>query len=233
MSAFERWVLAVKRKDSPGARIAHDTYRRMLELNVPDSAGTRALYRAVGVAWDAWVDGREYVAAKLLYEPMLRARAERVGARLKLTSPPYVRGHARIVIGDDCTFSSFSVASGRFVDRPELLIGSGCHLGSAVFFSVNRKVVLEDHVGVAGQVAIQDSDGHPSDPERRMRGEQMTEADIAPVTIQEYAWIGRRAQVMKGVTVGRGAIVAGGSVVVADVPEGAIAMGVPARVVRR
>jgi acetyltransferase-like isoleucine patch superfamily enzyme len=38
---------------------------------------------------------------------------------------------------------------------------------------------------------------------------------------------------MKGVTIGRGAIVASGSVVATDVPDGAIAMGVPARIIRR
>jgi hypothetical protein len=233
MGAFEKWVLAVKRRDTPAARLAHDAYRRFLTFNVPDVAATRRIYGAVNVVRDLWVDGTELVASKLLYEPMLRARAEHVGERLHLSSAPYVRGHMRIVIGDDCTFSGFSAAAGRFVDRPELLIGNGCHLGSGVFFSVNKRVVLEDNVGVAGQVAIQDSDGHPSDPERRMRREQMTEADIAPVTIKEFAWIGRRAQVMKGVTVGRGAIVAGGSVVATDVPDGAIAMGVPARVVKR
>jgi acetyltransferase-like isoleucine patch superfamily enzyme len=232
-SAFDRWVLEVKRRETPAARLAHDAYRRLLALNVPDGPATRRLYGAVNVAYDLFVDVREYAASKFLYEPMLRARAERVGERFQLTSVPYVRGHARIVIGDDCEFSSFSVAAGRFVDRPELLIGNGCHLGSNVFISVNKRVVLEDNVGIAGRVVIQDSDGHPSDPERRMRREPMTEADIAPVTIKEFAWIGRRAQVMKGVTVGKGAIVAGGSVVATDVPDGAIAMGVPARVIKR
>jgi acetyltransferase-like isoleucine patch superfamily enzyme len=38
---------------------------------------------------------------------------------------------------------------------------------------------------------------------------------------------------LKGVTIGRGAVVAAGSVVVSDVPDGAIAMGVPARVLKR
>jgi acetyltransferase-like isoleucine patch superfamily enzyme len=144
-----------------------------------------------------------------------------------------VRGRIRIVIGDDCTFSAFSVAAGRFGKDPELHIGSGCTFGSSVFLSVNKRITLEDHVGVAGRVAIADSDGHPSDPERRMRGEQMGEADVAPVTIKEHAWIGRDAHILKGVTIGRGAIVASGSVVATDVPDGAIAMGVPARVIKR
>ena len=232
-NAFEQWVLKVKRKETPAARLAHDAYRRMLALNVPDNAATRRAYTAVNVVHDLVTDAREWASAKLLFEPMLRARCEHVGVRLNVTSMPYVRGHMRIVIGDDCTFSSFSVAAGRFVDRPELLVGNGCTVGSNVFFSVNKRITLEDHVGIAGRVALQDSDGHPSDPDKRMRGELMTEADIAPVTIKEYAWIGRDSHIMKGVTIGRGAIVASGSVVATDVPDGAIAMGVPARVIKR
>jgi acetyltransferase-like isoleucine patch superfamily enzyme len=46
-------------------------------------------------------------------------------------------------------------------------------------------------------------------------------------------WIGRGAHILKGVTIGRGAIVAAGSVVASDVPAGAMAMGVPARIVKR
>jgi acetyltransferase-like isoleucine patch superfamily enzyme len=65
-----------------------------------------------------------------------------------------------------------------------------------------------------------------------MRGEPLAPNDISPVTIHDYAWIGRDAHVLKGVTIGAGAIVASGSVVATDVPDGAIAMGVPARVIR-
>jgi acetyltransferase-like isoleucine patch superfamily enzyme len=231
--AFQRWLLRVKRRESPAAKLAHDAYRALTELNVPDNAATRRLYGAVNVAWDVATDAREWAASKLLYEPMLRARASRVGARLQLSRAPYVRGHVTITIGDRCRFSSFSVSSGRFVDEPELVIGDDVTVGSSVFFSVNKRVTLESHVGVAGRVAISDSDGHPSDPERRMRGELMVEGDIASVTVREFAWIGRDAHVLKGVTIGRGAIVASGSVVATDVPDGAIAMGVPARVIRR
>jgi acetyltransferase-like isoleucine patch superfamily enzyme len=233
MSAFEKWVLAVKRRETPAARLAHDAYRRLMTLNIPDTAGTRKLYQGVNVAFDVYTDAKEWALSKLLYEPMLRARCEQVGKRLSLSSPPYIRGHTRIVIGDDCLFSSFSVTSGRFMDRPELLIGNNVTIASNVFFSVNKRITLEDNVGIAGRCALQDSDGHPSDPDRRMRREQITEEDIAPVTIKEFAWIGRDSHVMKGVTIGRGAIVASGSVVVTDVPDGAIAMGVPARVLKR
>jgi acetyltransferase-like isoleucine patch superfamily enzyme len=233
LNGFDRWLLRVKRRETPAARMAHDAYLWLRAFNVPDTSLTRPMYRVLGVGYDAWVGAREIVLAKLLWEPMLRARCESVGRRVQLTRAPYVRGHARIFIGDDCAFSSFDVHSGRFRDRPELRIGSDCHVGYDILLAVNERITIGDHVGISQRVVVRDSDGHPSDVRRRMRGESLAPEDIAPVTIHNYAWIGRDAHVLKGVTVGVGAIVASGSVVATDVPDGAIAMGVPARIIRK
>jgi acetyltransferase-like isoleucine patch superfamily enzyme len=233
MTAFDRWMLAVKRRESPAARMAHDAYRWLLGAGVPDTEVTRAAYRVVGIAYDLWVDAREMLLAKLLWEPILRARCHRIGERVHLARAPYVRGHARIVIGDDCSFSSLDVQSGRFRDRPELRIGSHCEVGYDNLFAVNERITVGDHVGISQRVVLRDSDGHPTDPGRRMRGESLSDVDIAPVTVLDYAWVGRDAHVLKGVTIGAGAIVAAGSVVATDVPDGAIAMGVPARIIHR
>jgi acetyltransferase-like isoleucine patch superfamily enzyme len=151
-----------------------------------------------------------------------------------VTNAPYVRGHARIRIGAQCTFSSLNVRTGRFRDAPLLEIGDESFVAFGVMFQLNDHIKLGKHVLVAGNSTIQDSDGHPSDTEKRMRGEtELGEGDIAPVTIGDYAWLGRSAHVLKGVTIGKGAVVAAGSVVVSDVPDGALAMGVPARVLKR
>jgi acetyltransferase-like isoleucine patch superfamily enzyme len=53
----------------------------------------------------------------------------------------------------------------------------------------------------------------------------------APVTIGDDVWLGSNAVVLPGVTIGRGAVIAAGSVVTRDVPDGSVAAGVPAKVV--
>ncbi|MGN6285701.1 MAG: acyltransferase [Afipia sp.] len=55
---------------------------------------------------------------------------------------------------------------------------------------------------------------------------------MAPVRICRGAWIGARSIILKGVTIGEGAIIGAGSVVAADVPPFTIAGGNPARVIR-
>jgi acetyltransferase-like isoleucine patch superfamily enzyme len=55
----------------------------------------------------------------------------------------------------------------------------------------------------------------------------------APVTIEDRVWIGARAMVLKGVTIGHDSIIGAGSIVTRDVPPLCVAVGQPARVIRR
>jgi maltose O-acetyltransferase len=54
-----------------------------------------------------------------------------------------------------------------------------------------------------------------------------------PVVIEDYAWIGSRAILLPGVTIGKGAVVAAGSVVAKDVSPYMVVGGVPAKVIRQ
>jgi maltose O-acetyltransferase len=53
----------------------------------------------------------------------------------------------------------------------------------------------------------------------------------SPVTIEDYVWIGHRAIIMPGVTIGRGAVVAAGAVVTKSIPAMSIVAGVPAKII--
>jgi acetyltransferase-like isoleucine patch superfamily enzyme len=57
----------------------------------------------------------------------------------------------------------------------------------------------------------------------------MSSVDMAPITIHDDVWLGFNAIVLKGVTIGRGAIIGAATVITKDVPEFAIMVGNPAR----
>ena len=90
----------------------------------------------------------------------------------------------------------------------------------------------ECHVRIGSGVNISDNAGHPEDPIER-RTQAVSPESVRPVIIEDDVWIGTQAKIMPGVKIGRGAIVATGSVVTRDVPPMSVVAGAPARFVRR
>jgi acetyltransferase-like isoleucine patch superfamily enzyme len=145
-----------------------------------------------------------------------------------------ITGHTSIYIGDDVRFSgSFAVDSAKFCNSPTLRIGDRSFLGHGVSITCNRQVVIEEDVLIAGNCKISDYDGHPNSLERRLAGAPPCGDEIQSVRICRGAWIGLGTLILKGVTVGEGAIVGANSVVTKDVPPHTVAVGSPARIVKQ
>ena len=106
--------------------------------------------------------------------------------------------------------------------------GAVIDIGAGTFVNHRTELVAHQSVRIgrdcllAWDILVLDSDSHSVDGGAR----------TAPVSIGDRVWIGCRATVLKGVTVGDGAVVAAGSVVVSDVPARTLVAGNPARVVR-
>ncbi|WP_297046178.1 DapH/DapD/GlmU-related protein [uncultured Desulfovibrio sp.] len=111
-------------------------------------------------------------------------------------------------------------------------IGAGAQLSGASITARSTTVRLGRQVLMAPNCVIVDSDFHAPWPPEARATEPGLERD-APVTIGDHAWIGMQSIILKGVTVGEGALVGAGSVVTSDIPPRCLAAGVPARVVRR
>ena len=87
-------------------------------------------------------------------------------------------------------------------------------------------MTVGEHCTLSWDVTVTDSDFHA------LVVDGVEQPADGPVRIGDRVWIGTRAVVLKGVTIGDGAVVAAGAVVTRDVPAGAVVAGVPARVVR-
>ena len=123
----------------------------------------------------------------------------------------------------------------------EIRMGSRIELTEGCDIDVVESLTLGDDVFIAAQVYIADHDSHHPDWEvrakdhyaRRQGKKDWSVVPRAPVRIDDKAWIGRRAMVLKGVTVGEGAIVAAGAVVTRSVPPWTVVAGVPAEEIRK
>lgn len=165
-------------------------------------------------------------------EPLFRGRCESIGKRFRVWRMPYITGHTKIYIGDDVNFfGQVDIFSGRLFDEPKLIIGNRVDLGHGTLFIVNKEIVIEDDVNVAAGVRFFDTDAHPRDTADRIADLPPRPEEVKPVRIGRYAWIGHNVFVMKGVTIGEGAVIGVNSVVVSDIPAYCVAMGNPARVV--
>jgi acetyltransferase-like isoleucine patch superfamily enzyme len=146
-------------------------------------------------------------------------------------------GENRIEIGDDCIINcliSFDKVAAR------IKIGNRCYIGSSHLVTADS-IILEDDVVISWGVTIVDHDSHSVDWELRSKdvlewargSKDWTNINVAPVVLRRRAWVGFNASILKGVTIGEGAIVAAGAVVTKDVAPYCVVAGNPARVVKQ
>lgn len=129
-----------------------------------------------------------------------------------------------------------------FAHGGQICIGDWCFIGPGTRIWSAAKITIKDRVLISHNVNIFDSLTHPIDPIRRhkqfveiaTRGHP-NEIDLGgrPTVIEEDAWIGAGAMIMRGIRVGARSIVGAGAIVTKDVPADVVVVGNPARIVRR
>ena len=156
------------------------------------------------------------------------------GKRSVVQPPVRLTGEGRIAIGDDVYIGSGSwlqaLADGGN-DSVALVIGSGTKISGTCVLSAVRSVVLGENVLLARNVYISDHIHSYRDTSRPVHEQGLDK--VAPVRIGAGAWLGQNVVVTPGVSIGRGSVVGANSVVLEDLPDFSVAVGSPARVVKR
>jgi acetyltransferase-like isoleucine patch superfamily enzyme len=124
----------------------------------------------------------------------------------------------------------------------EIEIGNNSYIGEGTRVWSGEKIVIGNNVLISHNVNIVDTNSHELDStERAVRYKKLIEAGpwenkgsilTSPIVIQDDCWISFGAIILKGITIGKGAVVAAGSVVTKDVPDYAVVAGNPARIVK-
>lgn len=120
-------------------------------------------------------------------------------------------------------FRIYAGATVEVISGGKLSIGSGYVNFDSKIYAFNE-INIGDNVIISENVIIRDNDDHKIEGNKHVS---------LPINIGNHVWIGMRATILKGVTIGDGAIIAAGAVVTRDVPENCLAAGVPARVIKR
>jgi acetyltransferase-like isoleucine patch superfamily enzyme len=173
-----------------------------------------------------------FIARVFFCEPFFKSYCKKYGRNLHTDVYfHWVQGRGELLIGDNVTIDgkcSFSFAA-SYSDRPTLEIGDHTIVGHGTSFTVGDRITVGRHCQISTGVTIFDSPGHPLDPVARREGKPALREDVRPVAIEDDVWIGQRAIILPGVTLGRGSVVAAGSVVMTSVQPHVLVAGNPAR----
>lgn len=146
---------------------------------------------------------------------------------------PYFELHknSSIVIARNCKFCSRTKANplgnkhrcmvSTLEKGAVVQIGENCGF-SGTTICCSSSVLIQNNVRCGANSIISDSDGH---------GDDFRSSEPKKITIEEHAWIGNDSMILKGVTIGRYAMVGAGSVVRNSIPPYAVTLGNPAKVV--
>jgi O-antigen/teichoic acid export membrane protein/acetyltransferase-like isoleucine patch superfamily enzyme len=126
-----------------------------------------------------------------------------VGHNVSILMGPYIQ-----MTGVRTSGRRVSIGNGTVVNQRCLIYNSG-------------GLVIGNNVSISAEVALITGTHDINDPD--------FPSDYRPIVIDDYAWIGTRAMILQGVTIGQGAVVMAGAVVTKDVEPFAVVGGVPAR----
>lgn len=164
------------------------------------------------------------------------------GINIRLDTP---LARKYLIIGDK------SIVAGNFIfesKNGKIQIGKNCFIGGSTFISHSR-ITIGNHVTIAWGSTIYDHDSHSLNYLNRRKdiedeyqditqsrnfieNKDWTNVKTSPIVIHDDVWIGMNCIILKGVTIGQGAIIGAGSVVTHDVPAWSVVAGNPAKVVK-
>ena len=228
-------LLRVKRGETPFYRFIRRVAVRILSpTSLPVPGMIKPALRVLYLIHLGMTAGWQSFLNVFYRHPLFQARCATFGTGVVVDRLPFVNGHVEIHVGNGvCIGGRVSIFSARLIDKPILILKDRAEIGWNTIIAVSKEVILEEHVRVSYDCRISDSDGHPREADLRAENLPVNVRDIRPVRICKYAWIGNGTHIMKGVTIGEGAVVGANSVVVSDIPPYCLAMGNPAEIILR
>lgn len=151
---------------------------------------------------------------------------ERPSWRVSVRGRPHITTQGHIRIGNNVKIHSFLHRVQLSAGQNALLeIGDDTFINNGTVLSARERVSIGRRCQIGPHVIAMDCDFHAV-------GALSEAGKTAPIIVEDDVWLATRATILRGVTIGRGSVVAAGAVVTKDVPPYTLVAGVPARVIR-
>jgi len=149
-----------------------------------------------------------------------------VGKMVSVNGKPVVDNKGEMIFSDEVRIWSTIVQAKLYTGKKgRLIVGRNSRL-NGVHIDVREMVKIGENVRIAPYTIILDSDFHDV-------RDHFADGASNPIVIDDDVWIATRSTILKGVHIGKGAVIATGAVVTKDVPPYCVAAGVPARVIKK
>lgn len=172
-----------------------------------------------------------------------------IGRRVTIRNPRHLRVGKSVVIDDGVVIEALSrtgvsIGDGTTLEKQVMIrvtgvlrnlgegftIGSRCSIGAFSYIGASGGISIGDNVLIGQRVSMHSENHVFSDPRRPIRDQGDTRQGIV---IGDDCWIGSGAIILDGVTIGSGSVIGAGSLVNENIPPGSVAVGVPAKTVKK
>lgn len=170
------------------------------------------------------------------------------GSNTRFEKTSFLTGLKYISIGDFCYFTESLVMTAwggtrdeiasdgltikKNILEPEITIGNNCDFGAYNHITCSNKIVIGDNFLSGRWVTITDnSHGLTTKNMLAISPSRRPIYSKGPVTIGKNVWIGDKATILPGVSIGDGAVIAANAVITRDVPAYSVAAGCPAKII--
>jgi acetyltransferase-like isoleucine patch superfamily enzyme len=243
--ASERRPIAIQEAMGAPGRSALRKYQDLVVGS--RSLGRLLLYELV-VTFTSWIPGALGLVLRRLGYPLLVGS---VGRNVVFGHGVVLRHPAKIRIGDDVTIDDQVVLDAKGASNHGITIGNGVFLGRGTILSCkDGDITLGDSVNIGFYSEIFSGSSVTVGRHGLFAaytylvggGHEFERTDLAVleqprsskgIAVGDNVWLGAGAKVLDGVRLGNDVVVGAGAVVTSDLPDGAVAVGIPARVVRQ
>lgn len=147
---------------------------------------------------------------------------------------PYISIGDYVNIGSFCRITVSTEFNGQKTqsqNKVRLKIGNHVDIGNNTFITANNNVTIGNNIIMSAYVFIGDHDHRNDDVNKSPFDQPLTEN--GSVNIEDNCLLGVKCSILKNVTIGRGSVIGANAVVTKDIPPYSVAVGNPAKVIRR
>lgn len=211
----------------------------MMQTQKSNCTSCRWLAKLTMVIWRRWCRWR-----RLWWEGIFRIEATgslvnfHCGNGLRIDAPVRIGSRGGTLnIGNDVWLgwdASQKLGKGTILLQPRsresvITIGAHTQISNNVSIGAMGKISIGTHCLIGDMTSIIDCDFHEVDPSKRGAGI----GPIEPVSIGDNVWIGGRVLILRGVSIGNNSVIGAGSIVTKSIPPNSLAVGIPAKVIRK